>query len=391
MCATIFMVMMGYGIFIPVIPFYAGAMGAGGRDLGLLTATYAITQLLFSPVWGQVSDRIGRRPVLLIGVAGCVGTQLLYGLATHLWMFFVVRALAGAITSAVFPTAMAYIADATTPEERSGGMGLVTAAMYAGMMLGPGLGGLLANYGLAVPFFAAAALSAVVLLFVWLAVPESLPAELRSRQAARLPGAELISIGPALRGPLKQLFALSFVFACGMSQFWGIFGLYAARRFGYGPSQVGMVMAAMGVGSAIVQAFLVGRAARRWGEGRVLRFGLWASAVGFLAMLAPSSFTGVLLTTCLFVMAGSLVNPMIASSISRQTTQGQGSALGLNNSFMSLGQIAGPIWAGLALDLSVLLPFASGAVVMGLGGLVSLGRIKKQVPELARSETGQSG
>ena len=369
---TILLVAMGYGIFIPVVPFFAKSMGASGRDLGFLTAAYAAMQFLFAPVWGDLSDRIGRRPVILFGVMGCIVSQVLYGLSTQLWMFYASRALSGALTSAVFPTAWAYIADTTTPEERSGGMGLVSAGMYTGMMFGPALGGLLANISLTLPFFVAAALSTVVLAFVFFMLPESLPAGQRKPGGRRSVGANLTQMAPALRGPLGRFFLLTFLFSFGMSHHCSIFGLYVVQRFSYTPDQVGTVMAAAGVGSALVQAFLTGRVARWWGEAAVVRGALLASAIGFLAILLAATFPTVALAACFYVMASSLLSPMVAALVSRAAGQGQGAAMGLNSSFMSLGQIIGPIWAGYALDLSYKLPFLSGATVMALGWAITI-------------------
>jgi len=370
--AAMLMIMIGYGIFIPVMPFYLGSLGANGRDLGLLMATFAVTQLVCAPIWGQLSDRIGRRPVLLIGLAGAVVTQVIYGLSSHLWMFFLARALAGALTSATFPTALAYIGDITSPEKRSGAMGLVTAAMYSGMMLGPGLGGWLARYGLTVPFFGAAAMSAVVLGFVAFALPESLEQEQRRPTAWRAQPLPLGDIRAALAGPLGLLLVLTFLVSFGMSHFWAMFGLYAMRRYNYGTDEVSAVMSAIGVGSALVQGMLTGRVSARWGESRVTQWALLMSTLGFLLMLAARDFVSVLITTCLFVMASSLLNPVLSAQVSKRAENGQGAAMGINNSFQSLGLVAGPIWAGMVLDVNVMLPYLSGSLVMAIGVLATV-------------------
>ena len=142
---TLVVVMLGFGMVIPILPFLIESLGASGRELGLLMATFALMQLIFSPVWGSLSDRIGRKPVLMIGVFGFGITMVLFGLSTELWMLFAARALSGILSSATLPTAMAYIGDSTSEEDRGGGMGVVGAAMGLGMVLGPGLGGLLAG------------------------------------------------------------------------------------------------------------------------------------------------------------------------------------------------------------------------------------------------------
>ncbi len=169
---TLVVVMLGYGIVMPIIPFYVEKLGAGGRELGLLVAISALMQLFFAPLWGSLSDRIGRKPVLLVGVLGYGLTMLLFGLSTHLWTLFVARALNGVLSSATLPTAMAYVGDNTDEKQRAGGMGQLGAAMGAGVVLGPGLGGVLASVSLATPFLVAAGLCLVSLLLVALLLPE---------------------------------------------------------------------------------------------------------------------------------------------------------------------------------------------------------------------------
>lgn len=358
--------MMNFGIIIPIIPFYLTHLGGSGREMGLLVAAFAAAQFLFSPLWGDLSDRFGRRPILLLGIAGSTLAMIVYGQATRLWIFYVGRLISGALGSATLPTAMAFVADKTNDRERSGGMGLISASIYTGMMLGPAFGGWLAQFGLSLPFYIAAGLSLVLLVFAFFAIPESLPPERRLQGASGRRGLAFGDMWTALRGPLGRLFALTFILSFGMSHFWSIFGLYALQRFGYGPGEVGIVMAAMGLGSAVMQSFVVGHLAQRWGEEAVIRWALLASAGGFLLMLTATGFAAVILMTSLFVMATSLVMPMVSALVSKQALTGQGKALGLNNSFMSLGQVIGPIWAGMILDVNLALPFVSGAMVMAI-------------------------
>ncbi len=176
---VLFVVMLGYGIVIPILPFYVEDMGAGGMELGLLVASYAVMRLICGPIWGSLSDRVGRKPILIIGILGYAVTMLWFGLATELWMLFAARILSGILSSATAPTSMAYIGDSTPEKERGGGMGLLGAAGGVGTILGPALGGLLAGDSLSLPFFIAAGLSLLSLLLAWLFLPESLPAEAR--------------------------------------------------------------------------------------------------------------------------------------------------------------------------------------------------------------------
>jgi DHA1 family multidrug resistance protein-like MFS transporter len=359
-------VMMAYGLVMPIFPTFIESMGGGGRDLGLMMAAFSITQLIFSPIWGNLSDAIGRKPVLIFGLAGTALSLALYGQCTQLWMFYGARALSGALASSTFPTAMAYISDTTSERERGAGMGMVSAAMYVGMMAGPSLSGWMAGLRLTLGFYVGAALCALLVVVVLLFLPESLAAERRTGNAGVkvLGGPDFGEMWRALHGPLGYLMFLSFLISFGLNCFWSIFGMYALQRYGFGPGPVGTIMAFIGVGSAAVQLFLTGLLTQRWGETTLIRFSLAASAVGFGVMLLAGDFYGLLVTASLFVMANSLIRPLVTTLISKMAVDGQGKAMGLNNSFMSMGQIVGPTWSGFALDLDVALPFLSGGVVM---------------------------
>ncbi len=364
--AVIAVVVMAFSMVMPILPSMLEGMGGSGRDVGLSAAAFSLMQFFFSPIWGKLSDSYGRKPIILIGLLGCALTLWLYGLCTQLWMFYLARAFSGALASATFPTAMAYIGDTTSEEDRGAGMGMVNAAMYSGMMVGPTLSGWLASVDLNLPFYAGSGLAALLLLAVWLILPESLSAKRHVRLAGlqELGGPNLGEMLNAMRGPSGYLFFLSFLIAFGLNCFWSIFGMYALLRFGFGPGPVGTIMAFIGVGSAIVQLFLVGPLAKHWGEARLIRLSLVFSAFGFVAMLLAGDFTSLLITATLFVMANSLARPLVTTLISKAATGGQGQAMGLNNSFMSLGQTVGPTWSGFALDFNQLLPFSSGAAIM---------------------------
>lgn len=371
--ATMVVVMLGFGIIIPILPFYVESMGASGRDLGLLMAVYALMQLIFAPVWGGISDKIGRKPILIAGIIGNAFTQLLMGLSTQLWMLFAARILAGILASATLPTAMAYIGDSTSEENRSGGMGIIGAAMGVGMVLGPGVGGSLAAINLSMPFYLAAILSIVVLAFVVWMLPESLPEEYRAEKGGKIQGPNFGVMWRALFGPLGFLMLMSFLISFGLTNFEGIFGLYALERYGYTPFQVGITLMGIGVTAAVVQGVAAGKASKRWGESRVLEAALFISAIGFGLMLTATNMPSVVLTSSFFIIGNALMRPVLAAMISQKSTRGeQGVALGLHNSFMSLGRVIGPTWAGFMFDFNISLPYISGGIVMAIALLLTV-------------------
>jgi DHA1 family multidrug resistance protein-like MFS transporter len=373
---TLVVVMLGFGMMIPILPFYVSSFGASGSSLGLLMATYALMQLLFAPVWGSLSDRVGRRPILMLGVLGNALTQLLFGLASSLWMLFAARALAGVLSSATLPTAMAFIGDSTSKEQRGGGMGIMGAAMGVGMVLGPGLAGFLATESLALPFFLAAGLSLVALILVGIFLPESLPPEARSVDQRGLRGPSFALMWQALLGPTGFLFLLALLLSFGLTNFEGIFGLYALTRYAYGTEAVGSILTMIGLVAALVQGLLTGVLTRKLGEVVVIWISLAISAVGFLLMVLADTYVAVVLTVCFFIVGNALLRPSVASLISKRASTGQGVAMGLNNSFMSLGRIAGPTWAGFVFDVNIHYPYISGAVIMGIALAASLFRLR---------------
>ncbi len=359
---TMVVVMMGFGMIIPILPFYIESFGASGKGLGLLMAIYSIMQFIFAPIWGGYSDRFGRKPMLIIGAFGNALSLVLFGLATELWMVYAARALGGMLSAAILPTAMAYISDTTESKNRGGGMGVIGAAMGVGMVLGPGLGGLLAGDSLSTPFFVGSGLSMLALLLILIFLPESL-AKSQRVDGVKIKGFDMKQIWQALFGPMGYLMVLSFIVFFGLTNFEGIFGLYAQHRFNYNPAQVGTVMMVIGVVSAVVQGGLTGPLTRRFGERAVIKASLIGSSVGFLIMLWAYSDLTLYLTVGLFVLANAMLRPGIAALVSMEAKGGQGTALGLANSFMSLGRIVGPLWAGIMFDIQISLPYMSGAVI----------------------------
>lgn len=364
-------VMLSFGLVIPILPFYVESFGGSGLAMGLLMAIFSLMQFLFSPVWGALSDRIGRKPVLIVGALGNAAALLLMGLANNLWMLYLGRGLGGILSSATLPTAMAYIGDSTSEERRGGGMGLIGAAMGLGMVLGPGLGGLLGARGLHAPFFVAATLAVLAAFLIWTFVPESLPPA-RRQHDLRLRGPQLAVMWQALYGPLGFLLVLSFLHNFALTNFEGIFGFYAQQRYGYDTRQIGLILTVVGLSSALVQGVLTGPASRRFGDEAVVRFSLCASVGGFLVMLLPTTIGGVMLATSAFIFSNAMLRPGVTSLISKRAQSGQGIAMGLANAYMSLGRIAGPLWAGQALDFNLSLPFLTGAAIMLIAFVASL-------------------
>jgi MFS transporter, DHA1 family, multidrug resistance protein len=378
---SLIVVMLGFGMVMPIFPFILTQMGASGDEYGLLIALYAIMQLIFSPVWGSLSDQIGRKPVMLIGMAGVTLTLVMFGFANQLWMIFLARIFSGVLASAMMPTAMAYVGDCTSEAERGDAIGKLGGAAAFGVILGPGIGGWLAGESLTLPFFIAAGLSLVSLVLVAAILPESLPPQARLASNKRIKFFDLAELWRALFGPIGILLLMAFIVSFGATNFQAIFGLYALKKFEFSPQQVGTILVVVGIVSAIIQGLLTGPFTKRFGEPLMIKVTMFTNAMGFLVLLLANSYATVLLTTGIYILSHALLRPSVQSLTSRRAVGGQGSAMGLNASFISLGQIAGPLWAGVVFDINMSYPYLSGSVILFLGFLISLFTIKEEPVE----------
>lgn len=374
---TLAVILLGFGVLIPLEAFLVDQFGASGRALGALLSLHALCQLLFSPLWGSISDSVGRKPILMVGAVGNAASLVMFGLSNQLWMLFVARALGGTFAAATMPTALAFIGDSTSEEDRGGGMGIIGAAMGTGMVLGPGIGGWLGAYSLSLPFYVTGALSVLAAILVFLILPESLPEEKRQKTMKLDLGSRFFGMWTGLKGPLGVFFLLSWLVSFGLSNLEGILGLFALERFGFGPSEVGTIMVVVGTSIALVQMVLTGPATRRWGERGVIKATLLGSSLTFLIVLTAYDFITLLLATGLFALTNAMLRPSISSLVSKEAKIDQGLALGLNSSFMSLGRFTGPLLAGFLFDIRITLPYQAGSAIMFLGFLFVQVKLKE--------------
>ena len=383
---ALIVVSLGFGMVIPIFPFYIERMGGGGKELGLLVALAALTELLFGPLWGSLSDRVGRKPVLMIGMLGYGVSSLLFGLATELWMLYAARALSGVLSAAAASTAMACVGDSTSEKERGSGMGYLGAAGGLGLILGPGFGGWLGRISLATPFFVAAGISLVSMLLILFMLPESAPPHAKAATDRTSQAMQWGDLWSALgRGsPIGILLFMAFLASFGLANFEAVFGLYALQKFNYGPERVGMILAVVGLVSAVGKVF-TGALTRHWGDAAVIKTSLLAGSIGFLVLLLADTYVTILLATGFFVLSKTFLRPSVLALTSQRATIGQGAAMGLSNSSMSLGRIVGPLWAGLVFDLNFDYPYLSGAAILFAGFVISLAWVTQ--PVAARAGT----
>jgi DHA1 family multidrug resistance protein-like MFS transporter len=355
----LFLVMVGFGIIIPIMPFFLTSLGGNASVLGLFMATYSLMHLLFAPFWGRLSDRIGRRPVILIGLSGYGITFILFGFTDQLGMMFAIRILSGAISSATLPTALAYVADITEEDERSKGIGLMTAAMGLGMIIGPALGGWLGQQQFSLPFFVAGGLALIIWPFAFLYLPETLtPAKsIPQNITPNTTTTELTST-------LFLLFMLILILNFSTTMFEATFVYFAARRAAFGPKEIGLLFTVLGIIAVIIQGGLIGRLSKRFGDMNLMKGGLLISAAGLILILFSSDMVLLLLTSAIYHIGTSLIGPSSSSLVTQYSKQNLGTSLGIMQSFGSLGRIAGPVTGGILYEFDILIPYITGAFIL---------------------------
>jgi len=372
---TVFIDLMGFGIVIPLLPIYAKQMNATPFAAGALIAVYSLMQLVFAPAWGRISDDIGRRPVLLMCLAGSAMSYLLLAGAWRLEVLFFERLLAG-VAGASIPVAQAYIADVTGPAERARGMGLIGAAFGLGMVIGPALGGGLSLLGPRVPEGFAAGLCLANVLVAAYRLPESLPGSVGRPAPFRHP-LSLASLRDAAARPgAAALLAVFFLVTLGFAVLEGTFSLAAADRYGYSQAQVDWLWVYMGLVAVVVQGWLVGRLARRLPERALIVLGSAALGLGFLGIPFAGSAIGLLTALALVVGGQGLASPSLSSLISKTVEESvYGEALGVSQSLSAGARVLGPAGGGLIFsrfDASAAY-LAAAACAAGALGLSLLG------------------
>jgi len=376
----VFVDLVGFGLVIPLLPFYALRFAASPQQVTVLLAVYSLMQLFTAPLWGRLSDRVGRRPVLMISMAASVLAYACIANATALWMLFAARALAGACAGNI-AAAQAYIADVTKPEERARGMGLIGAAFGLGFIIGPALGGLLAGNDPAAadvqtPAWVAAGLSFLALCGVTLLLPESLPADQRGGGPSRSRFAAIV--GVLDRPVLSRLILIFFLVILAFAGMESTFALWAIGQFGWGPRQVGYVFSYVGILSAILQGGLIGRLARLCGEERLLVCGLAMIACGLLVLPFAHHLAALVGAISALALGMGLMQPSLNSLISRRAgREEQGEVLGVSQSAGSLSRVLGPAAAGLLFaEFGRNAPFFWGAALVAAALLVALKLIR---------------
>lgn len=363
---TVFIDLIGFGIVLPLLPSYAAAYHVGDTAVGVLVASFSLMQFLLAPWWGRLSDRIGRRPVLLVGLAGSALSYLVFALAQSFWMLLASRLVAGAMGATV-NVAQAYLADITPPDRRASAMGKLGAAFGLGFVVGPALGGLSSHWGNAAPGLAATLLTAINLVLAWRSLPKTHSHAGDRPRAVSVHWSRLI-------GPYGAVLLATTAFTV----VYVIFPLEVEREMGYDRHHAAYLFVFIGLVSAVVQGGLIGRLVRRLGEPTLMTIGAVLLALGLGALprvIVPGGGLPLLFAALVLVAAGSAsISPSAAAFVSRVAPpEEQGRALGLLQSMGAVARIAGPVAAGgIAGAVSPRAAFQVASVVAGASALVAL-------------------
>lgn len=363
---VVFVDLVGFGLLIPLLPFYVQRTGAGPEVITLVLGLYSLAQFFAAPVWGRLSDRIGRKPILALTCIGLGASYLLLAFADSLALVAASRIFGGFMAGNI-ATAQAYVADITTPATRARGLGVLGAAFGLGFIIGPALGGLLAGADAAEADFVSPALAAMALSFaaalgVIVFLKESLPKDVRAHEQRPTTRDKFAA---ALRRRALLLFAATgFLVITAWAQFETVFALWTSAIFGYGPREIGLILALMGAANVAVQGLFIGALTARFGERRLALAAIVLFVAGYLAAAASADLPLLLLSCLALAFASALFNPSVASLVSQEAGENErGAALGAYQSATALGRVAGPAFSGALFALWPSLPYLVAAVL----------------------------
>jgi len=366
---NLFLVFTGIGLIIPIMPKFMNELGIGGSTMGLLVAMFSLTQFLFSPFAGRLADTYGRKRMIVIGMLVFAFSEALFGIATSPLLLFVSRMLGGVSAAMIMPAVMAYAADITTDEERAAGMGYINASITTGFIIGPGIGGYIAEFGIRAPFYAAGIGGVVAAGITLLFLKESLPAQSAPSDSAAAPAsAPKIGLLTQLRRSYREPYFLSliivFVMSFGLANFETVFGLFVDHKFGFDPQDIAFIITFGSIAGAVVQLTIFSWILNRFGEKQVISVCLLFAGVFILMTLFVHRFWLIFAVTFIVFLAIDILRPAIGTQMSRLAKDEQGYVAGLNSAFTSLGNIAGPIVAGFLFDRNINSPYALACIVL---------------------------
>ncbi|WP_025722408.1 MFS transporter [Paenibacillus polymyxa] len=375
---NLFIALLGQGMVIPILPEYLKQFNAAGAAAGYLIAAFGAAQFIFSPLGGQLSDRWGRKSMIITGLFLTVISDLMFAVSTTLPLLYIARFIGGIGIGLMVPSNMAYIADITTSETRAKGMGYLGASMNLGMVLGPGLGGMIAEFGIRVPYFFAGGLGLVATLLS-LYMPETLPKEKRK------PASQWVRREP-IRNQILNSFRTSYfrylllilIMTLGLMNYETVYALFVERKYGFDATKISMIITIGAIIGIVVQIWLLDYLIKRLGEMKLIRLSLIMTAIALLLMIIKINLGYLLAVSALFFAFNAFLRPTVSTMIANSAGDRQGYAAGLNTTYTSLGNILGPILAGLMFDKHIHIPYIFGALILASALFLTLQKSKNE-------------
>lgn len=363
---NMFIAIASFGIIIPILPSYLASINQGGMAAGLMIAIFAAAQFLFSPIAGKWADQYGRRKMIIYGLAGLTASMFIFYASDSIAVLYFSRVVGGIGAAMLVPAIFAYIADITTHDQRAKGNSLVSAAMSLGIVVGPGIGGFLADYDMKLPFLVSALVSLVAVIFSVLLLKENDAPAVEQTEAMLLADQESMfrKIGRSVKMPYFIPLIITLVMSFGLLAYESVVGLYLDNEFQSTAKDIAFMITATGVVSVIVQLFIVDRIVRRFGETAILITFLLVAAAGFLLSLIAGNYPMFFAVSLIIFMASSILRPVLNTMISKMAEGEVGFAMGMNNAYMSIGNVLGPLLAGLLYDVNIVYPFILGLILL---------------------------
>ncbi|EPD52117.1 MFS transporter [Paenisporosarcina sp. FSL H8-0542] len=366
--SNIFIAFLGIGLIIPVMPSFMNIMDLSGSTMGYLVAVFAVAQLLLSPFAGRWVDRYGRKKIIIFGLFLFGVSELIFGVGTNVSVLYISRFLGGISAAFIMPGVTAYVADITSVQERAKAMGYISAAISTGFIIGPGIGGFIAEYGVRLPFFFAAAIAFLACISSMFILKEPLTKEQLSEISANTKQTNFIGDLKRSLHPLYFIaFIIVFVLAFGLSAYETVFSLFSNHKFGFTPKDLAAIITISSIFGVVVQVFMFGKMVDILGEKKLIQLCLIVGAILAVASTLVSSFLAVLVVTCFIFLAFDLLRPAVTTFLSKAGGKEQGFVAGMNSTYTSLGNIVGPAMAGILFDVNIHYPYLFAAVIMVFG------------------------
>lgn len=359
---NMFIAIGSFGIIIPILPAYLKSIGQGGMAAGLMIAIFAGAQLVMSPIAGKWADKYGRRIMIIAGLSGLALSMFVFYFSDSVTVLYVSRVIGGIGAALLVPAIFAYVADITTMDQRAKGNSYISASMSLGIVVGPGIGGFLADFGLKMPLLISAIVGVVAVIFSLFVLQESKPAD--SVVPENKPDPMVKEIVQSFKKPYFIPLVITLVMSFGLMAYESVLGLFVDNEFGASPQDIAWMITATGIVSVIVQLLVVDWVVRRFGELTVLKIFLGITALGFFLSIVSSSYAFFFVITMIIFLSTSILRPVLTTLISKLAGKEQGFAMGMNNAYMSIGNVLGPLLAGLLYDVHIIYPFVLGLIVL---------------------------